>query len=195
MGRVRAARRDARRVRPGGRRTGRLFAYALSSRRERAGRDQPGRSGAVGLTVLARPVPRPDRRPQASRSSGSANVKASPSVGPRLPRRRLPAQHRTHRAARRTSGLDAADRQPRTGHVPRTRTTRHRPGEVLADLPKIPDQPQPHDVSHQGHPHPGKTTLKTLMRRVEERALRMMRQVLSRAKERSPGLGVERGRG
>jgi transcriptional regulator with XRE-family HTH domain len=33
---------------------------------------------------------------------------------------------------------------------------------VLADLPPIPMQPQPHDVNRQGHPHPGAATLKKL---------------------------------
>ncbi len=55
-----------------------------------------------------------------------------------------------------------ADGQPGTRHVPGTCRERDGTAEVLAHLPKIPDQPEPHDVTRQGSPHPGETALKIL---------------------------------
>lgn len=60
---VRPALRDARRMRPRGRRPGRLLAQASPPRRKSAGRDRPDWARAVDLAGLAGPVPRPDRGP------------------------------------------------------------------------------------------------------------------------------------
>lgn len=53
------------------------------------------------------------------------------------------------------------DPQSGTGRSTSTRRTRGRKTEVLADLPQVPMQPQPHHVNRQSCPHTGAATLKT----------------------------------
>jgi hypothetical protein len=62
---------------------------------------------------------------------------------------------------------DRTDPQPCPGRDTSTRRTRRRPPEVLADLPQIPLQPQPHDVNRQDRPHTGAATLKKLTERFQ----------------------------
>jgi hypothetical protein len=81
-------------------------------------------------------------------------------AGPRLPGRRPLGHHRAQKAARRAVVPNTPDDQPCTGHIPSTRRTGHGTAEILADLPQIPMQPQPHDLNRQGRPHPGEATLK-----------------------------------
>ncbi len=138
------------------------YSQTPSPRRERAGRDRPGRAGAVNLAGLARPVPRPDRGPHPPDHPDLRTPGRARPGRPRLPGRRPLGHHRAQTAARRAVDPHTADDPPGAGLLPGTRRTGHGTAEVLADLPKIPDQPQPHDVSRQGRPHPGEATLKML---------------------------------
>ncbi len=52
--------------------------------------------------------------------------------------------------------------KPGTGRCTSPSRARHRPPEVLAHLPQVPLQPEPHDVNRQGHPHAGTATRKKL---------------------------------
>ncbi|MFC9760079.1 hypothetical protein [Streptomyces sp. NPDC056921] len=77
-------------------------------------------------------------------------------------RRRPVADHRHQAQAPYRNSPHRNDPQPGTGRSTSARRTRRCKLEVLANLPQVPMQHQPHDVNRQGHPHFGETTLKTL---------------------------------
>lgn len=73
-----------------------------------------------------------------------------PHPGPsRSPGRRPLGDHRHHTQAPAGTHPHREDPQPDPGGGTGTGRTRRRTPEVLADLPQIPLQPQPHDVDHQ----------------------------------------------
>jgi hypothetical protein len=80
----------------------------------------------------------------------------------RLHGRQPLGHHQPQTTARRGAHSHSAHRQPRPRPDPGPCRARHGTAEVLADLPQIPDQPQPHDRHRQSRPHPGEATLKTL---------------------------------
>lgn len=136
-------------VRPGRRRTGRLLPQAPPTRGERAGGHRSGRPTAVALTRTARPDSRPDRRPHPP-DHPHLRTPGRPHPGrPRLPGRRPVGNHghQTQAPAGTHPHQDAT--QPRAIRGTGTGRTRRRTPEVLAYLPQIPMQSQPHDVNRQ----------------------------------------------
>lgn len=128
-----------------------------------------GRPAAVALTRVARPGSRPDRRPHPPdhphlRAPGRPHPGRS-----RLPGRRLLGDYGHQTQAPAGTHPHREDRQPGPGRGKGTGRTRRRPPEVLANLPQIPMQSEPHDVNRQSRPHPGAATLKKLSERSSER--------------------------
>lgn len=77
------------------------------------------------------------------------------------------------------------DPQPGPGRGTGTGRARRRTSEVLAHLPQILMQSEPHDVNYQSRPHPGAATMKRLTH-----SLRLPVREISARQLSSPGFGM-----